>query len=114
MLLKVLGNGNKTPDGFYYTIGEHDADTYTVQNNLMTGVLKENTTVAASENSPVYIMSKSTGKLVKVISDIENFPIHKAYLKLPSTSSAKAGLRLVFDDGFHHHGYQCSVGTAEG
>lgn len=99
VLLKVLGNGNKTPDGFYYTIGEHDADTYTVQNNLMTGVLKENTTVAASETSPVYIMSKSTGKLVKVISDIENFPIHKAYLKLPNTSSAKAGLRLVFDDG---------------
>lgn len=99
VLLKVLDSGTTaTPDRFYYTIGEHDDNTYSIKNNLMTGVLKPNTTVEASQSSPVYVMSKSTGKLVKVISDIANFPVHRAYMKLPTSSNAKAAVRLVFDD----------------
>lgn len=99
VLLKVIDSGTTaTPDDFYYTIGEHDDNTYSIKNNLMTGVLTPNTTVEASESSPVYIMSKSTGKLVKVISVIVNFPVHRAYMKLPTSSNAKAAVRLVFDD----------------
>ena len=99
VLLKVLNGTTQTPADFYYTIGEHDDNTYTIKDNLMTGVLKPNTRVAASGDSPVYIMSKSTGKLIKVISPIANFPVHRAYMKLPTTSNAKAAVRLVFDDG---------------
>lgn len=99
VLLKVKDSETTaTPEDFYYTIGEHNDSTYTISDNLLTGVLKESTTVEASETAPVYIMQKSTGKLVKVTTPIANFPVHKAYLTLPATSSAKASVRLVFDD----------------
>ena len=69
---------------------------YTISSNLLTPVMKENTTVDASEAAPVYIMQKTTGKLVKVTTPIDNFPTHKAYLKLPASTNAKATLQLVF------------------
>ncbi len=99
VMLKVLDAGLKaTPDSFYYTIGEHDDTNYTIKDNLMTGVLTPNTTVSASETSPVYVVSKSSGKLAKMTKDITNFPVHRAYLRLPASATAKAGVRLVFDD----------------
>ena len=99
VMMKVLDAGLKaTPDSFYYTIGEHDDTNYTIKDNLMTGVLTPNTTVSASETSPVYVVSKSSGKLAKMTKDITNFPVHRAYLRLPASATAKAGVRLVFDD----------------
>lgn len=97
VLLMVKDNSDKaTPTDFYYTIGEHDSTSYTISSNLLTPVMKENTTVDASEAAPVYIMQKTTGKLVKVTTPIANFPTHKAYLKLPASTNAKAKLQLVF------------------
>ncbi len=96
VLLKVLDQ-DSTPDGFYYTIGEHDDATYTISNNLMHGVTIQGTDIEASENNPFYIMQG--GAFHKVTSMGKNFPVHRAYLKLPSSADAKAPLVIGFDNG---------------
>jgi len=96
VLLKVLDQ-DSTPDGFYYTIGEHDDATYTINNNLMHGVTVQSTDIEASENNPFYIMQG--GAFHKVTSMGKNFPVHRAYLKLPSSADAKAPLVIGFDNG---------------
>ena len=96
VLLKVLDQ-DSTPDGFYYTIGEHDDATYTINNNLMHGVTIRGTDIEASENNPFYIMQG--GAFHKVTSMGKNFPVHRAYLKLPSSADAKAPLVIGFDNG---------------
>ena len=96
VLLKVLDQ-DSTPDGFYYTIGEHDDATYTINNNLMHGVTIQGTDIEASENNPFYIMQG--GAFHKVTSMGKNFPVHRAYLKLPSSADAKAPLVIGFDNG---------------
>lgn len=91
VLLKVLDQAT-TPDGFYYTIGEHDDATYTISNNLMHGVTVQSTDIEASEDDPIYIMNG--GEFHKVTSKGKNFPVHRAYLKLPSTAIATAKLLI--------------------
>ena len=48
VLLKVLDQAT-TPDGFYYTIGEHDDATYTISNNLMHGITIQDTDIEGKE-----------------------------------------------------------------
>ena len=91
VLLKVLDQAT-TPDGFYYTIGEHDDATYTISNNLMHGVSIQDTDIEASEDDPIYVMNG--GEFHKVTSKGKNFPVHRAYLKLPSTAIATAKLLI--------------------
>lgn len=95
VLLEVLG-GSKTPDDFYYTIGEHDDASYTIRNNLMYGVTKI-TDIPASADDPIYIMR--SGMFHKVTGTGKNFPAHRAYLKLPKTANAKAKLVIGFGNG---------------
>lgn len=96
VLLKVLDQAT-TPKDFYYTIGEHDDATYTISSNLMHGVTIQGTDIEASENNPFYIMQG--GAFHKVTSMGKNFPVHRAYLKLPSSADAKAPLVIGFDNG---------------
>lgn len=91
VLLKVLDQAT-TPDGFYYTIGEHDDATYTISNNLMHGITIQDTDIEASEDDPIYVMNG--GEFHKVTSKGKNFPVHRAYLKLPSTAIATAKLLI--------------------
>ncbi len=91
VLLKVLDQV-ATESDFYYTIGEHDNQTYTVTNNIMTGVTVNPTTVTASEIDPIYVMQG--GLFRKATSTIANFPIHKAYLR---ASNLPAGAKVIFE-----------------
>lgn len=93
VLLKVLDKVATDAD-FYYTIGEEDAQTYNVTNNIMTGVTINPVEVAASATAPVYVMQG--GVFRKVTSPIPSskFPIHRAYVKL---SSLPANAKVVFD-----------------
>ena len=95
VLLKVLdSNAAATPADFYYTIGEKDNTTYNVTKNIMNGVTVNPTSVAATDSSPVYVMQKGTFQ--KVTTNISNFSVHKAYLKLNNPSGAK--VIFHFDD----------------
>lgn len=93
VLLKVLDKVATDAD-FYYTIGEEDAQTYNVTNNIITGVTINPVEVAASATAPVYVMQG--GVFRKVTSPIPSskFPIHRAYVKL---SSLPANAKVVFD-----------------
>lgn len=95
VLLKVLDQPI-TPDGFYYTIGEHDDGTYIISNNLMHGITIQSTDIEASDDDPIYVMDG--GKFHRVNCLGKNFPIHHAYLKLPSTTNARA--KLVIELGY--------------
>lgn len=63
----------------------------------MHGVTIQGTDIEASENNPFYIMQG--GAFHKVTSMGKNFPVHRAYLKLPSSADAKAPLVIGFDNG---------------
>ena len=91
VLLKVL-DADKTGKNFYYTIGEHDQQTYTVTDNIMHGVTVNSASMDASSTSPVYVMQG--GIFRKATSPITSFPVHKAYMK---TSGLPAGAKLVID-----------------
>lgn len=95
VLLKVLDQ-TSTPSDFYYTIGEHDDAAYSITNNLMHGVTINSTDIPASEAEPIYVMSK--GEFHKVTSTGKNFPAHRAYLRLPAGTNAKANLVIGFAD----------------
>ena len=60
----------------------------------MNGVTVNPTDVAATASSPVYVMQK--GSFQKVTTNISNFSVHKAYLKLNNPSGAK--VMFHFDD----------------
>ena len=92
VLLKVLDK-EATSDGFYYAIGEQDNQTYTISNNIMTGITVNPRGVTGTATDPVYVIQGGIFK--KVTSTLEVFPIHKAYAKLPNVP-AGAKLRLVF------------------
>ena len=96
VLLKVLdSNAAATPSDFYYTIGEKDNTTYNVTKNIMNGVTVNPTSVTATVSSPVYVMQK--GSFQKVTTNISNFSVHKAYLKLENIPSG-AKVMFHFDD----------------
>lgn len=94
VLLKVLDK-DQTSSDFYYTIGEKDTQTYTISNNILTGVTVNNTSVVATASEPVYVMQK--GVFRKATTTIANFPVHKAYAKF-TTLPAGAKVSFVFED----------------
>lgn len=96
VLLKVL-DLNATPADFYYAIGEHDDVTYNVTNNIMHGITVNSQTVAASMTDPIYVMSKNSGIFKRRTSPLPNFPVHKAYAKIPGMP-AGAKIQFITDD----------------
>ena len=94
VLLKIIDNKVASNNKFYYTIGEKDNVPYNISNNVMHGVFGKPATVQASTAAPIYVMQGGTFK--KCITPLNNFPVHKAYLKLKKPAGAK--LILHFDD----------------
>ena len=92
VLLKVLDK-EATSNDFYYAIGEKDDQVYSVNNNIMTGVIVNSKSVLASAADPVYLIQG--GIFRKAVSTINPFPIHKAYAKIAGVP-AGAKLTLVF------------------
>ena len=91
--------GRTLPSDFYYAIGEKDNTTYTITNNMMTGVTVKKAVVNSTTADPLYAMSKSEGlfKLIKPGTSF-NFPVHKAYAKPQDTFSGAAKVQPVFDE----------------
>ena len=87
------------PSDFYYAIGEKDNTTYTITNNMMTGVTVKKTVINSTTADPLYAMSKSEGllKLIKPGTSF-NFPVHKAYARPQDTFSGAAKVQPVFDE----------------
>lgn len=91
--------GSSLPANFYYAIGEKDNKTYTITNNMMTGVTVKKAVVNSTTSDPLYAMSKSEGlfKLIKPGTSF-NFPVHKAYAKPQDNFSGAAKVQPVFDE----------------
>ena len=91
--------GRTLPADFYYAIGEKDNKTYTITNNMMTGVTVKKAVVNSTTADPLYAMSKSEGlfKLIKPGTSF-NFPVHKAYAKPQDNFSGAAKVQPVFDE----------------
>lgn len=91
--------GRTLPADFYYAIGEKDNKTYTITNNMMTGVTVKKAVVNSTTSDPLYAMSKSEGllKLIKPGTSF-NFPVHKAYARPQDTFSGAAKVQPVFDE----------------
>ena len=91
--------GRTLPSDFYYAIGEKDNTTYTITNNMMTGVTVKKAVVNSTTADPLYAMSKSEGlfKLIKPGTSF-NFPVHKAYARPQDTFSGAAKVQPVFDE----------------
>jgi hypothetical protein len=91
--------GRTLPADFYYAIGEKDNKTYTITNNMMTGVTVKKAVVNSTTADPLYAMSKSEGlfKLIKPGTSF-NFPVHKAYARPQDTFSGAAKAQPVFDE----------------
>ena len=96
VLLKVFNKTGATSGKLYYTIGEKDNVTYTISNNIMTGVTVNSKPVSASGSSPIYVLQG--GIFRKATSTINDFPVHKAYMVLPSGAPAKLSLSFGDDD----------------
>ena len=94
VLLKILDKKNATDNNFYYTIGEKDDVQYNISNSVMCGVVGKPALVQASAAAPIYVMQG--GMFRKCTSNLNPFPVHKAYLKLKGGAGAK--LILHFDD----------------
>ena len=95
VLLKVLEE-EKTDNDFYYTIGEQDEQQYSVTDNIMNGVTVNYQSVEASATDPIYVIQG--GVFRKATSTINNFPVHKAYMRLGEELPAGAKVMFVFDD----------------
>ena len=91
--------GRSLPSDFYYAIGEKDNTTYTITNNMMTGVTVKKTVINSTTADPLYAMSKSEG-LFKLINPGTsfNFPVHKAYARPKDIFSGAAKVQPVFDE----------------
>ena len=91
--------GRSLPSDFYYAIGEKDNTTYTITNNMMTGVTVKKTVINSTTADPLYAMSKSEG-LFKLINPGTsfNFPVHKAYARPRDIFSGAAKVQPVFDE----------------
>ena len=91
--------GRTLPADFYYAIGEKDNKTYTITNNMMTGVTVKKAVVNSTTSDPLYAMSKSEGlfKLIKPGTSF-NFPVHKAYARPQDAFSGAAKAQPVFDE----------------
>ena len=91
VLLKVLDQ-EKTPDDFYYAIGEDDAQDYKITNNIMYGITvnPRNVSVAAIDEV-IYVMQKGIFK--KAMASTVSLPVHKAYAKI---EGVPAGSKVEF------------------
>ena len=96
VLLKVFNKTGDTSGKLYYTIGEKDNVPYNISNNIMTGVTVSSKPVSASGSSPIYVLQG--GIFRKATSTINDFPVHKAYMLLPSGAPAKLSLSFGDDD----------------
>ena len=96
VLLKVFNKTGDTSGKLYYTIGEKDNMTYNIANNIMKGVMVKSKPVNASVSSPIYVLQG--GIFRKATTTISNFPVHKAYMELPSGAPAKLSLSFGDDD----------------
>ena len=94
VLLKVIDNKSTTNADFYYTIGEKDDVQYSIANNVMKGVTVNATKVVPFGPARYYVMQGGSFRRVTV--PVNNFPVHKAYLKVNKPAGAK--LILQFDD----------------
>ncbi len=96
VLLKIFNKTGATSGKLYYTIGEKDNVPYNISNNIMKGVMVKSKQVNASGSSPIYVLQG--GIFRKATSTISNFPVHKAYMELPSGAPAKLSLSFGDDD----------------
>ena len=91
VLLKVLDQ-EKTPDDFYYAIGEDDDKNYTITNNIMHGVTVNPRNAGASTvDEVIYVMQKGIFK--KAMASTVSIPVHKAYAKI---EGMPAGSKVEF------------------
>lgn len=100
VLLKSM-EGGATPGDYYYTIGDNDAaaGATNIVSPIMNGVTRKNLQIAGEDG--VYIMSGGVFKHLTTESQPFSFPLHKAYLKLPTEmypGSANAKVVMSFDD----------------
>jgi hypothetical protein len=104
VLLKYYG-GEKTDDGFFYTIGESDVNV--AAESAMKGVTINEQQVEDSENN-IYVMS---GGLFKALNGkTVTMPLHKAYLQL---ENSEPGAKLVFDFDDNVTGIDTIVDSSE-
>ena len=96
VLLKVFNKTGDTSGKLYYTIGEKDNVSYNISNNIMKGIMVKSKPVNASVSSPIYVLQG--GIFRKATTTISNFPVHKAYMELPSGAPAKLSLSFGDDD----------------
>ena len=96
VLLKIFNKTGDTSGKLYYTIGEKDNVSYNISNNIMKGVMVKSKPVNASVSSPIYVLQG--GIFRKATTTISNFPVHKAYMELPSGAPAKLSLSFGDDD----------------
>lgn len=93
VLLKVLDK-EATPDDFFYTIGEKDDRKYTINGNVMRGIIVNPRSVSPTEEGgPVYVVTKKKGIFEKLTQTVEQFPIHKAYALI---GNVPAGAKVMF------------------
>ncbi|MGP1473768.1 MAG: leucine-rich repeat protein [Prevotella intermedia] len=91
VLLKVLDQ-EKTPDDFYYAIGEDDDKNYTITNNIMHGVTVNPRNVGGlTIDEVIYVMQK--GIFRKAMASAVSIPVHKAYAKI---EGMPAGSKVEF------------------
>ena len=94
VLLKVIGKESATNANFYYTIGEKDNVKYSINSNVMIGVTEKPRKLLPVGQNTFYVMQGGTFKRVHTV--IQNFPVHKAFLRVKKVAGAK--LILQFDD----------------
>ncbi len=91
VLLKVLDQ-EKTPDDFYYAIGEDDDKNYKITNNIMHGVtVNPRNAGAATVDEVIYVMQGGIFK--KAMASTVSLPVHKAYAKI---EGMPAGSKVEF------------------
>ena len=91
VLLKVLDQ-EKTPDDFYYAIGEDDDKDYKITNNIMHGVTVNPRNVGGlTIDEVIYVMQGGIFK--KAMASTVSIPVHKAYAKI---EGMPAGSKVEF------------------
>ena len=92
VLLKAIDG--KTPEDFYYRIGEEDVNEYKGANVMKDVTVNEKTISQKEGNNTNFIIS--SGQLWKVTSE-KAMPLHKSYMQLNVPAGAKVMMR--FSDG---------------
>lgn len=94
VLLKVL-DATETPADYYYTIGEQDDQTFTIENNVMHAItINDGKMIDASETNPAYVMRK--GKFYRVPNTFKS-GVHKAYLQFENAVVPAGSTNAILD-----------------